>query len=108
TPASGTALEKDGAKKEGAKAVSRPAPDRPPPPERSARCATPGDPVRAEVTPRSKLIRPGETFHFQALARDARGCRVPIPTVWELKSGTGVTLDQKGVVQVAEDATPGS
>ena len=83
-------------------------PERPPTPERSSRCARPGEPVSAEITPKSKLMRSGESFRFEAVARDAAGCRVPIPTHWKLQTATpGVSVDQDGRLQVQKDAPPG-
>lgn len=42
------------------------------------RCAQPGAPVRLEVRPVEKLLRPGEEFSFGVVARDASGCATPV------------------------------
>lgn len=79
--------------------------DLPPPPERAPVCAQLGPPVRLEVVPRTKLMRPGEHFRFVATARDAKGCRVPVATSWKLTRGSDeVTLSPNGELQVLSHA----
>lgn len=79
--------------------------DPPPPPERAPLCAQLGPPVRLEVVPRTKLMRPGESFHFVATARDAKGCRVPVATSWKLtRPSNDVTLSSAGELQASAQA----
>lgn len=78
----------------------------PPPPPAASNCGTPGAPVRLEVTPRTKLMRPGEAFQFAAIARDVNGCRVAVPTVWRLSGPSEATLSPVGMLRVPKDAQP--
>ena len=79
----------------------------PPLPQRSAQCKSPGRATQVEVTPRTKLMRQGESFRFQVDARDADGCRVPIPATWKLISGKGAELSNSGELRVEENAPTG-
>lgn len=76
----------------------------PPPPEQAEQCRSPGPPVRLEVTPRSKLMRSGESFQFSAIARDKDGCRAPVVTTWKLISGEGAKISADGILVVPEGA----
>lgn len=76
----------------------------PPLPEQAAHCRAPGPPVRLEVTPRHKLMRPGEKFQFSAIARDKNGCRAPVLTSWKLIRGEGAELSSNGTLTVPEGA----
>jgi hypothetical protein len=46
-------------------------------PSAQASCAEPGEPVRLEVRPVEKLLRPGEAFSLGVVARDRAGCVTP-------------------------------
>ncbi len=82
----------------------------PPPPERTSACRHPGAPVRLEVTPRMKLMRPGEEFRFSAIARDKNGCRAPLSANWTLlgDNASRATLDKRGVLRVPHNAQGGT
>jgi hypothetical protein len=88
--------------------TSRPAALPPPPPD--ARCAIPGDPVRLEVRPSRKLLRPGESFEFRAVVVDASGCQTRTPTSWsaDAAASKGASVDPGGKVTVPVDATEGT
>lgn len=92
-------------KASGKKEASSAAP--PPPPAQASHCASPGKAVSLEVTPKTKLMRVGETFEFQAIARDANGCRALVDTKWKLISGDG-TLSPNGTLTVPESASTGN
>lgn len=79
----------------------------PPAPQRASQCNQPGAATQVEVTPTSKLMRQGESFTFQVIARDRNGCRVPAPARWELVEGRGVKLDRQGKLVVDADAPKG-
>ena len=79
----------------------------PPFPQRSTQCKSPGLATQVEVTPRTKLMRQGESFTFQVDARDAAGCRVPIPANWKLTSGKGAQLSNSGELRIDENAPTG-
>jgi hypothetical protein len=79
--------------------------DPPPAPERAPVCAQLGPPVQLEVMPRTKLLRPGESFQFVATARDAKGCRVPVATSWKLtRPASDITLRSTGELQASAQA----
>jgi hypothetical protein len=61
-----------------------PAPSTKPSP--APRCAEPGEPVRLEVRPVEKLLRPGEQFTFGVVARDQSGCVTPVEPTLRLPS----------------------
>lgn len=85
-----------------------PAAERPPVPTRTSRCEKPGPPVRIEVAPKAKLMRPGESFQFTALARDQKGCRVELDPRWDLEAGDELArVAPDGTLTVAEDAKRG-
>lgn len=79
----------------------------PPAPARASQCERPGPATQVEVSPTSKLMRQGESFTFQVIARDSSGCRVPAPARWELVKGQGASLNRHGVLKVADDAPTG-
>lgn len=67
-------------------------------------CARRGPPARIEVRPSRKLMRPGESFRFRALVRDARGCPLSAGVEWALEPPRDdLSLDQ-GTIEVAPDA----
>ncbi len=80
----------------------------PPPPERASACLRPGPAVSLEVTPKTKLMRPGERFQFSAIARDKNGCRSPVATRFELLAETTATVSETGVLSVPSDAQGGT
>lgn len=80
----------------------------PPPPARASHCAKAGKAVSLEVTPKTKLMRVGETFQFQAIARDKNGCRAAVDTEWKLVSGEGGKLKPDGTLSVPSDAPTGT
>lgn len=85
-----------------------PSADPPPVPTRTSRCEKPGPPVRLEVTPKAKLMRPGESFQFTALARDRKGCRVKLEPHWKLEAGNELArISQDGTLTVTEGAPRG-
>ena len=47
-------------------------------------CAAPGQPVRLEVRPARKLMRPGDSFEFHTSVLDAVGCAVPLSPLWKV------------------------
>jgi len=95
-------------KKETATKVEAPETAPPPPPQRASRCTSRGTPVEFEVTPKTKLMRLGESFTFSAVARDKIGCRVPVATEWSLESKNGATLSSDGTLTIPENATTGN
>ena len=80
-----------------------------PEPERAATpaCDSPGEPVRVEVRPARKVMKPGETFQLKAALFDAAGCRVAQPPTWTGPDGTAVTVSSAGLVTIASDASEG-
>jgi hypothetical protein len=84
-------------------ASAPPTPPTPPP----KTCTTVGDPARLEVRPSRKLMKTGDTYAFNAVVLDASGCATGTKTMWSVESGTGVTVDGKGVVTVAPTAPEG-
>jgi hypothetical protein len=64
--------------------------------------------VSFEVAPKTKLMRVGESFEFQVIARDENGCRAAVNTKWELVSGSGGTLSPNGTLTVPENAPTGT
>lgn len=77
-------------------------------PERAARCEQVGKAVQLEVTPKMKLMRLGESFSFQAIARDEAGCRVDIETSWKLVEGVSATLTKNGTLVIPKNGNTGS
>lgn len=75
---------------------------------RSALCGIVGDPTKLEVRPSRKVMRPGETFHFNGVVLDAKGCDTKTVTTWRVAGGTGVKVDNFGNVTAAPDATEGT
>ncbi len=80
----------------------------PPPPARASHCEDAGRAVSLEVTPKTKLMRVGESFEFQAIARDAKGCRAAVDTKWSLTSGQGGTVTSDGKLSVSPEAPNGT
>jgi hypothetical protein len=82
---------------------------RPPEPPGNV-CATPGEAARLEVRPSKKVVKTGESFGFQAVVRDGKGCATVTPTTWSVSPGAEnkVTVDPTGKVTVASDAAEGS
>lgn len=80
----------------------------PPPPARTAQCASAGRAVSLEISPKTKLMRPGESFEFQVIARDNNGCRAAVQTKWELLSTSTGTLSQTGTLTVPAEAGTGT
>jgi hypothetical protein len=64
--------------------------------------------VSLEVTPKTKLMRVGETFEFQAIARDENGCRAAVETKWELVAGDFGSLSPSGTLSIPKDASTGT
>lgn len=87
---------------------SAPRPAPPPPPSRADQCTKPGPPKLLEVFPKSKLMRAGETFSFEAVARDEAGCRVPVQATFRLDSGVGGELSPDGSLTVRPGASSGT
>src|SRR4051812_18232671 len=82
--------------------------DVPPPKVGSAACALPGPPARIEVRPSHKLLRPGESFDFNAAVLDSHGCRLGIAPAFRLEDDAkGVSVASTGKVHVDEGATEG-
>ncbi len=81
-------------------------PTPPPLPARASRCDHPGPPLSLEVTPQSKLMKAGEVFSFQAIARDGEGCRVPISTTWTITEGAA-TISRRGALHVPTESPRG-
>jgi Double zinc ribbon len=73
-------------------------------------CATPGEAARLEVRPSKKIVKTGESFGFDAVVRDAKGCATGTATTWSVAPGTEnkLTVDGSGKVTVASDAPEGS
>ena len=73
---------------------------------REDRCADPGPPVRLEVRPSRKLMRPGERFSFRAVVLDRNRCPVPgvIPRWAVLDPDAPARLVGPGRLLVNEDA----
>jgi hypothetical protein len=75
-------------------------------------CESPSEPARLEVRPSRKLLRPGESFAFRAIVRDAAGCVTRTATSWSMApSADGVArvkVDTNGKVTVVEDPVEGS
>lgn len=80
----------------------------PPPPARASHCESTGKAVSLEVSPKTKLMRVGESFEFQVIARDESGCRATVNTKWALLSGSGGTLSPNGTLTVPADAPTGT
>lgn len=80
----------------------------PPPPARASQCKSAGRAVSLEISPKTKLMRPGESFEFQVIARDKDGCRAAVNTKWEFLSGSGGTLSQTGKLTVPAQAATGT
>lgn len=80
----------------------------PPPPARASHCENAGKAVSLEVTPKTKLMRVGESFEFQAIARDKKGCRAAVDTKWSLTSGQGGMLTPDGKLSVSKEAPNGT
>lgn len=87
--------------------VDLPVASLPPTPERASRCEEVGPPAQLEVTPKTKLMRPGESFTFQAVARDDQGCRVDVDTNFKLLDPKGATLARDGTLTIAKGAQAG-
>ncbi len=80
-----------------------------PPPPPPKQCSSPGDPVRLEVRPSRKLIKPGESFAFRAVTLDADGCATKTATTWAGGDpAKKITVDDSGKVTVATDAPEGT
>ena len=90
--------------------ASAPQPSAPPPLERTD-CASPGDPVRLEVRPAQKLMRPGETFVLRAVVSDDNGCPTTTALTFVLEGVKGETprptVDSKGKIAVPTGCTDG-
>ena len=96
-----------------ASAAPAPAPEPTHAPEPASRtCATVGEPARLEVRPARKLLRTGESFSFQAVVTDAKGCVTPTQVTWAVDSSAPgkphVTVDTAGKVTVEGDAVEGA
>jgi len=71
-------------------------------------CAHPGEAARLEVRPSRKLLKTGESFTFQSVVRDAKGCATGTSTEWRVGDGvTSITIDPSGKVTVAPGASEG-
>lgn len=88
-------------------------PPTPPPPAEPATpppalCKNVGEPVKLEVRPQRKLLRPGQSFPFRAVVLDAAGCRVSQAPTWSVVSGAeGVAVSPAGNVSVPAGAPEG-
>jgi hypothetical protein len=73
-------------------------------------CSEPGPPARLEVRPSKKLLRPGETFQFNAAALDEKGCRTGARPTFRVEdaSSTKLTVDERGNVSVDANAPEGT
>jgi hypothetical protein len=70
------------------------------------RCAKPGPAKRVELTPKRRLLSPGDTFSFAASAFDAAGCPVRRRPTWSVEGASGmVEVGPDGKVTVADDAS---
>ncbi|HEX9619758.1 MAG TPA: hypothetical protein VF989_06470 [Polyangiaceae bacterium] len=80
-------------------------------PEKKApaeRCRERGAPSRIEVRPARKLMRPGETYSFDAVVLDRAGCRLYVTPRWAFASEqTKAKLLGPGKVQVLDSAPEG-
>ena len=68
-------------------------------------CEQPGEPVRLEVRPSRKLMRPGEQFVFRSVVLDAKGCRLNLQPDWRVvEAGTSANLLGPGKVLIGQNA----
>ncbi len=90
----------------------KPAPTQTAAPPPSNACAQPGEPARLEVRPSRKLLRPGESFSFQAVVRDTNGCATGTATTWAIgggaEDGKKLVVTPGGKVTVPDDAPEGT
>ncbi|HKO49770.1 MAG TPA: zinc ribbon domain-containing protein [Polyangiaceae bacterium] len=68
-------------------------------------CTLPGPPVRLEVRPARKLLRPGDSFEFHATVLDAAGCTVPLSPLWKVVGEhASLELAGPGRIKIPESA----
>jgi hypothetical protein len=73
------------------------------------RCRAPGPVARLEITPRTKLLRAGESFVFRAQAYDATGCPLAARPVFAPgEASAPATVAPEGRVTVRADAPTGT
>ena len=68
-------------------------------------CQVPGPPVRLEVRPAKKLLRPGDSFEFHTSVLDAAGCAVALSPLWKvIGEHASLELTGPGRVKVPDSA----
>ena len=68
-------------------------------------CKDPGPPVRLEVRPSRKLLRPGERFEFHSTVLDAAGCTLALAPAWKVVGAqSALELTGAGKVHVNDGA----
>ena len=81
----------------------------PPAPAQASICMKPGRAVSLELSPKTKLMRAGESFTFRAEARDAGGCRVLVQPRWSIRTGQALgSITADGRLTVAPNAPSGA
>lgn len=77
-----------------------------PPP---SRCQKPGPPRRLEVSPKEKLMLPGERFTFRSVVRDEAGCVLKQGPKWTIERGASLgRLVGPGTLETSAEAVDGS
>lgn len=85
-----------------------PTPTPPPTEKPSPVCTNPGEPVRIEIRPARKVLKPGESFAAKSVLLDEAGCKVKFALNWSVpQAGTGVTVSSGGQISVAQSAAEG-
>jgi len=72
-------------------------------------CTVPGPPVRLEVRPAKKLLRPGDSFEFHTSVLDAAGCAVSLSPLWKVVGEhAALELSGPGRVKIPDSAAESS
>jgi hypothetical protein len=72
-------------------------------------CAAPGAPLRLEVRPSRKLMRPGEDYTFRAVVLDAQGCVLDRTPLWRVVTkDAAAKLVAPGKIHIDDDAPEGN
>jgi hypothetical protein len=72
------------------------------------RCAVVGEPIRLDVRPARKILRPGEQFAFRTLGIDANGCAADMRGTWSVLSAASKVNIAGATIEVPSDAQDGT
>jgi hypothetical protein len=77
-------------------------------PAPTSQCAARGPATSLVVSPKTKLMMPGETFSFRVSALDSKRCEVPVLPRFRLRADQqGLSVTPQGRISTAPDASSG-